>query len=278
MDKDRLNNMVVDLFHGISYEEEKAVITDEFKDISNKDLHIIDAIGIKKPKNMSTIAGDLNITVGTLTTAINNLLKKGYVNMKKSLIVIAALILAMSVAGCGKKAENTNTTPQQTAQADASGAYENGSATETLDGQDYSKNVDMAAVEGTEAKSDTKADSYSGEVSNNDISIEEAKLINYDDSDVVVVSFEFTNKTDSDQSFSGVYDVVAEQNGSSLAPATVIGVDGVDLLTLSQNIAPGETITVQKAYKLDSKSSPLEITVQPFSSDDESFVTKTFNF
>ncbi len=48
MDKDRLNNMVVDLFHGISYEEEKAVITDEFKDISNKDLHIIDAIGIKK--------------------------------------------------------------------------------------------------------------------------------------------------------------------------------------------------------------------------------------
>ena len=196
--------------------------------------------------------------------------------MKKSLIVIAALILAMSVAGCGKKTENTNTTPQQTAQADASGAY--GSATETLDGQDYSKNVDMAAVEGTEAKSDTKADSYSGEVSNNDISIEEAKLINYDDSDVVVVSFEFTNKTDSDQSFSGVYDVVAEQNGSSLAPATVIGVDGVELLTLSQNIAPGETITVQKAYKLDSKSSPLEITVQPFSSDDESFVTKTFNF
>ena len=198
--------------------------------------------------------------------------------MKKSLIVIAALILAMSVAGCGKKTENTNTTPQQTAQADASGAYENGSATEALDGQDYSKNVDMAAVEGTEAKSDTKADSYSGEVSNNDISIEEAKLINYDDSDVVVVSFEFTNKTDSDQSFSGVYDVIAEQNGSSLAPATVIGVDGVELLTLSQNIAPGETITVQKAYKLDSKSSPLEITVQPFSSDDESFVTKTFNF
>lgn len=83
MDKDRLNNMVIDLFHGISYEEEKAVITDEFKDISNKDLHIIDAIGIKKPKNMSTIAGDLNITVGTLTTAINKLLKKGYVNRKR---------------------------------------------------------------------------------------------------------------------------------------------------------------------------------------------------
>ena len=33
MDKDLLNNLVVDLFHGISYEEEKAVITEEFKDI-----------------------------------------------------------------------------------------------------------------------------------------------------------------------------------------------------------------------------------------------------
>lgn len=83
MDKDLLNNLVVDLFHGISYEEEKAVITEEFKDISNKDLHIIDAIGMKNPKNMSAIAKDLNITVGTLTIAINNLLKKGYVKRKR---------------------------------------------------------------------------------------------------------------------------------------------------------------------------------------------------
>ena len=99
MDKDRLNNMVVDLFHGISYEEEKAVITDEFKDISNKDLHIIDAIGIKKPKNMSTIAGDLNITVGTLTTAINNLLKKGYVNAERK---IAELFIYLFLRRGGK--------------------------------------------------------------------------------------------------------------------------------------------------------------------------------
>lgn len=83
MDKDRLNNMVVDLFHGISYEEEKAVITDEFKDISNKDLHIIDAIGIKKTEEYVNDCRRLNITVGTLTTAINNLLKKGYVNQTR---------------------------------------------------------------------------------------------------------------------------------------------------------------------------------------------------
>ena len=104
MDKDRLNNMVVDLFHGISYEEEKAVITDEFKDISNKDLNIIDAIGIKKPKNMSMIARDLNITVGTLTTAISNLLKKGYVIRKRG--ERDRRVVYISLSEKGRKAYN----------------------------------------------------------------------------------------------------------------------------------------------------------------------------
>ena len=63
--------------------KKKAVITDEFKDISNKDLHIIDAIRIKETEEYVNDCGDLNITVGTLTTAINNLLKKGYVNRKR---------------------------------------------------------------------------------------------------------------------------------------------------------------------------------------------------
>ena len=65
MNKDQLNDMVVDLFHGIAYEEEKAVITKEFRDISNKELHIIDAIGKKQSRNISAIAKELNITVGT---------------------------------------------------------------------------------------------------------------------------------------------------------------------------------------------------------------------
>ena len=64
----------------------------------------------------------------------------------------------MSVAGCGKRQKYKYNTSADCA-GRCVGAYENGSATETLDGQDYSKNVDMATVEGTEAKSDTKADS-----------------------------------------------------------------------------------------------------------------------
>ena len=84
MDKDRLNNMVVDLFHGISYEEEKAVITDEFKDLTYNDFHVIEAIGISEPKSMSTVAKLMNVTTGTLTKAMDGLTDKGYVVRERS--------------------------------------------------------------------------------------------------------------------------------------------------------------------------------------------------
>lgn len=74
------NDVLVSLFRRIMDIEEKAIITEEFKDISNNDMHIIEAIGVKDPKNMSTIAKELSVTVGTLTIAINSLVKKGYVN------------------------------------------------------------------------------------------------------------------------------------------------------------------------------------------------------
>ncbi len=78
------NEVLVKLFNDIMNIEEKAIITDEFKDISNNDMHIIEAIGVDEPKNMSSIAKALSVTVGTLTIAINNLVKKGYVDRVRS--------------------------------------------------------------------------------------------------------------------------------------------------------------------------------------------------
>ena len=78
------NEILVKLFTDIMRIEEKAIITDDYKDISNNDMHIIEAIGISQPKNMSSVAKALSVTVGTLTIAINNLVKKGYVNRERS--------------------------------------------------------------------------------------------------------------------------------------------------------------------------------------------------
>ena len=74
-----LNEVLVRLFRDIMDIEQTAIINQEFKDITNNDMHVIEAIGIGAPKNMSSIAKELSVTVGTLTIAMNSLVKKGYV-------------------------------------------------------------------------------------------------------------------------------------------------------------------------------------------------------
>ena len=73
-----INDILVHLFNEIWELEEKAIITEEYKDISNNDMHIIEAIGLGKGNNMSAIAKKLNITVGSLTTSMNSLVNKKY--------------------------------------------------------------------------------------------------------------------------------------------------------------------------------------------------------
>ncbi len=79
-----INHILVNLINEIWTLEEKAIITEEFKDITNNDMHVIEAIGISEGNNMSTIAKKLNITVGSLTTAMNSLVNKKYVERHRS--------------------------------------------------------------------------------------------------------------------------------------------------------------------------------------------------
>lgn len=59
--------------------EKEAIITEEFKDITNNDMHIIEAIGLGEDSTMSVVAKKLKITAGSLTTAVNSLVNKKYV-------------------------------------------------------------------------------------------------------------------------------------------------------------------------------------------------------
>lgn len=79
-----LNKLLVRVFNDILTTEERMLINDEYKDISITDMHVIEAIGYDGARNMSSIAKDLNITVGTLTIAMNSLVKKGYVKRTRS--------------------------------------------------------------------------------------------------------------------------------------------------------------------------------------------------
>ena len=81
---DTFNDVLVNLFNEIMDIEARAIITPEFKDITNNDMHVIEAVGIGDPRNMSAVAKLLSITVGTLTIAVNNLVKKGYIDRVRS--------------------------------------------------------------------------------------------------------------------------------------------------------------------------------------------------
>lgn len=85
MDSEKvINDILVSIFNEIWEYENVAIITDEFKDITNNDMHIIEAVGLGDGNNMSTIARKLKITLGSLTTSMNNLVKKGYAIRKRS--------------------------------------------------------------------------------------------------------------------------------------------------------------------------------------------------
>lgn len=78
-----VNEILVDIFNDILTIEQRALSEGEFKDLSITEIHTIEAISMYEARSMSEVAMDLNITVGTLTTAINNLVKKGYVERKR---------------------------------------------------------------------------------------------------------------------------------------------------------------------------------------------------
>lgn len=96
---DTINEVLVNLFNEIMDIEEKALITSEYKDISVNDMHILEAIGVQEAKNMSTVARSLSVTVGTLTIAINNLVKKGYVQRVRSQEDRRVVLISLSSKG-----------------------------------------------------------------------------------------------------------------------------------------------------------------------------------
>ena len=81
---DTLNDVLVNLFRDINSIEENAITSQEYKDLTNNDMHVINAIGVGTTKNMSSIAKELSVTVGTLTISMNSLVKKGYVTRCRS--------------------------------------------------------------------------------------------------------------------------------------------------------------------------------------------------
>lgn len=79
-----LNDVLVKLFRDINTLEERAIRTEEYRDVTANDMHVIEAIGPEGTKNMTSVARELEVTTGTLTISVNSLVKKGYVHRTRS--------------------------------------------------------------------------------------------------------------------------------------------------------------------------------------------------
>ncbi|KPG69898.1 MULTISPECIES: MarR family winged helix-turn-helix transcriptional regulator [unclassified Enterococcus] len=79
-----VNDYLVSVFNDILVIEESELKKSEFNDLSITEMHTIEAIGMYKKKTTTEVAKELSITVGTLTIAINRLVKKEYVERIRS--------------------------------------------------------------------------------------------------------------------------------------------------------------------------------------------------
>lgn len=78
-----INDLLVNMFNNILIIERKSLRVSEYKDLTMTEWHVLDHIGSTR-KTMTELANQLGITVGTLTSTINRLVKKSYVIRNQS--------------------------------------------------------------------------------------------------------------------------------------------------------------------------------------------------
>lgn len=167
--------------------------------------------------------------------------------MKTKKIIASALAMLMTaamLAGCGGSGGG----------ADKMGSSEN------------KDTVDLAKADGTVLSTDADTQDVYAEIGDVEVAIGDAKLIEQNGEEVAVVEFTFKNNGDADANFAGVVRAEAYQEGAQLVPTVISGVDGIDMLTLSQNIGKGHQISVDKAYRLRNHDDVIEVQVTEITS------------
>ncbi len=79
--EEQLNEVIVDTYRSILRVEENILKCSDQTDLSISEIHMLEAVGKGKDRRrtISELAEVLNITLPSVTVAINKLMKKGYV-------------------------------------------------------------------------------------------------------------------------------------------------------------------------------------------------------
>lgn len=84
VDDAKINEYLTAIFNNVLIIEESSLRSSRFSDVTIKEMHTIDVIGEKKDATPTDVARTLMVTLGTVTTSLNNLERKGYIERVRS--------------------------------------------------------------------------------------------------------------------------------------------------------------------------------------------------
>ncbi len=191
--------------------------------------------------------------------------------MKKILAILAAASLVLSLAACGEPSDAGSSVTQGGAAVDEKGNEIPGT---TIDGA--GKEVDMKKVDGKNLDSNSSAKLAKGDIGANYVSIDSAKLVETEESKILVISFTYENNSTEAAAFSNRFTVDVTQNGAKMMPA-VVNMEGINVLSGVEVIDPGQKTRVQKTYFVTDEETPIDVMVQKYGLPEEGQVEKVFN-
>ena len=95
-----VNDYLTSIFNNVLVIEETSLRASRFKDVSIKEMHTIDVIGSTPNATPSDISRELMVTLGTVTTSLNNLERKGYIERRRS--EVDRLVVHLSLTKNGR--------------------------------------------------------------------------------------------------------------------------------------------------------------------------------
>lgn len=137
--------------------------------------------------------------------------------------------------------------------------------------------LSLVACASTDTKTDTKPDTTPSPV----LLIDKSLSIDYDEKDVLVLTFEWTNLGDSNTCFTLDVQVKAFQNGVALEDAFFLPDENIPISEGITEVKPGGTLTVADAFILRDTETPVEIEVVPLFADltsEEPYLVDTYEF
>ena len=106
--EEQLNAVIVDTYRSILKVEETILKRSDKIDLSINEMHMLEAVGKGKNRRrtISELAEELNITLPSVTVAINKLMKKGYVEKVRG--EEDGRIVYVSLTRMGKKIDSVH--------------------------------------------------------------------------------------------------------------------------------------------------------------------------